>query len=231
MSLTKRTWDALTCTNIETKGLDRRKDCIGVVEFQLKSGSAVVSDPCYARSEQRHCMETVSSIRTGRWLARIHCTDWDASKHGIASLIAYHDSIENTWPEYVLDEIVGTPGKLGIDTGQIGIFDDTVYPQDAKDQAAFSRMLFDARDRHIGVFPVSNGYGVLLRDDDSRATLSTTSQKCADSDKKQVVMMRIDLGHELTKGQLPLDDLMHKLIDRSSSQHPVLQQSSSVPTS
>ena len=89
------------------------------------SGKVVVSDPCYARSVW--CMSTGIDVKPGEYATYIFKKDEKKFGIRVAGIMAVHtdyiDSIKETWEPY---------DSVGVDSGQCGIFDDTVYPSDEK---------------------------------------------------------------------------------------------------
>ena len=102
-----------------------KKSLIDVGYIDL-SGKAVVSDPCYDRNVW--CMLTGIDVKPGQYATYI--VKKDEKKFGIrvAAIMAVHtdyvDSIKTDWEPY--------DGCVGVDSGQCGIFDDTLYPVDEK---------------------------------------------------------------------------------------------------
>jgi len=94
---------------------------LGTVEF---SGRVVVSDPCYDRTTW--CMQPDFPVRRGRY--QVFATISDEGEMGlrVASLMVCHEDFVDEalaleWQVAVTD--------IGVDSGQCGFFDDSVYPQ------------------------------------------------------------------------------------------------------
>jgi len=94
---------------------------LGTVEF---SGRVVVSDPCYDRTTW--CMQPDFPVRPGRYQVFVTISDEGEMGLRVASLMVCHeDYVDETlaleWQVAVTD--------IGVDSGQCGFFDDSVYPQ------------------------------------------------------------------------------------------------------
>jgi hypothetical protein len=87
------------------------------------SDKVVVSDPCYDRDVW--CMQTDIPVKPGRYNVMILLSDEKKWGTRVANLILIHEdhqgSPQKDW-KYVCSSI-------GVDSGQCGIFDDTIYPQ------------------------------------------------------------------------------------------------------
>ena len=85
------------------------------------SGKVVVADPCHDRNSR--CIEKDIAIKPGLYYATIL-----ASNKGVKCIMAVHcDFLQSKTLK--LDLI---SDKIGVDSGQCGIFDDTIYPMDKK---------------------------------------------------------------------------------------------------
>jgi hypothetical protein len=86
-----------------------------VGSFQIKSGSVVVSDPCYDLGTW--CQGVLKNVKNGKWNASTLTTD-----NHTAVLIASHESIKNkiayTCPSWNDEKF-----EVGVDAGLAGIFD------------------------------------------------------------------------------------------------------------
>jgi len=95
--------------------------CLGAVEF---SGKVVVSDPCYDRGTW--CAQTDFPVKPGRY--QVHATFSDEGGFGlrVAALAFYHEDFmqQALWMEWQ-----EACTNIGVDSGQCGVFDDTIYPQ------------------------------------------------------------------------------------------------------
>lgn len=87
------------------------------------SGKVVTSDPCYDRDVW--CMTKDIIIKPGRYATYIVKKDEKDFGSRVAAIIVIHtdytESLKQDWKPY--------GSLLGVDSGQCGIFDDTVYPQ------------------------------------------------------------------------------------------------------
>jgi len=88
------------------------------------SGKVVVSDPCYDRDVW--CMITDLAVKPGQYRAWVILSDEKNWGERVAALIVVHeDSLHEKIRLWQPVE-----GTLGVDSGQCGIFDDSVYPCD-----------------------------------------------------------------------------------------------------
>jgi len=95
--------------------------CLGAVEF---AGKVVVSDPGYDRNAQ--CIQTDVHVKPGRYQVFAAFSDEGEFGQRVAALTLYHEAymqqaLGMEWQEALT--------SIGVDSGQCGIFDDTIYPQ------------------------------------------------------------------------------------------------------
>ena len=86
--------------------------------FENKSGALRLSDPCYP--DDTWCAETVNCV-TGTWEASIvkkHVPDWGDRVFELIARAKAQDGASTPWIE---------GGTLGVDSGQMGIFDEAYY--------------------------------------------------------------------------------------------------------
>lgn len=95
------------------------------------SGKVVVSDPCYKRNGW--CMAKDVAVKSGEYATYFVMKDdmdWGVM---VAAVIAVHvdyaDSMKADWELYDC--------VLGVDSGQCGIFDDTIYPKHKKPRGKY----------------------------------------------------------------------------------------------
>lgn len=56
-------------------------------QFEITSGKAVVSDPCYERNENTMILGVLNNVSNGTWAAHVHKTEVrDGAKHAPSSL-------------------------------------------------------------------------------------------------------------------------------------------------
>lgn len=81
------------------------------INFEIPSGVVIIGDPCYKKSEQISL-----AVQNGLWVGRVKLRQgW------VGELIVSHDT--NKYYRWkLLDEI-------GVDSGQAGIFDISIYPE------------------------------------------------------------------------------------------------------
>ena len=105
-------------------------DELGPIEL---SGTVVVSDPCYDRDVW--CMKPGVKVKPGKY--RVFVSRQNEGRFGIriACIMVVHEDYEaadiKKWDV--------CSGSIGVDSGQCGIFDDTIYPmmQDHQDFEPF----------------------------------------------------------------------------------------------
>ena len=91
-------------------------------DFQIISGKAVVSDPCYTRGTW--CAGVIKNVKNGTWVGIIRKSDEGKWGTRVAELLAFHEDYlglieRKTWDWQPID--------VGVDSGQCGIFDETHY--------------------------------------------------------------------------------------------------------
>lgn len=92
-------------------------------QFEVTSGALIVSDPCYKREyleDGTDIMGRIEGVRNGIWYAEVHL---DCGT--VTELVA---TAEETFPKewwWRREKFF----EVGVDSGQAGIFDDSVYPQ------------------------------------------------------------------------------------------------------
>lgn len=109
---------------IETKG----KELYGYIgtyalgTFYVDSGKLMVSDPCYDIGTW--CQGSIDNVPNGTWNAKIIRTDENSWGVRCAELHAYHESTNGLFLDWIKSDI-----RVGVDSGQAGIFDYAKYPQ------------------------------------------------------------------------------------------------------
>jgi len=94
---------------------------LGAAEF---SGKVIISDPCYDRGTR--CAQADFPVMPGRYLVfAVHSDEGDMGRR-VAALVFCHKGFvlrmyKDEWKEVL--------SNIGVDSGQCGIFDDTIYPQ------------------------------------------------------------------------------------------------------
>ena len=95
-------------------------------KFQMTSGKARVSDPCY--DKDTWCAGTVSSVQNGSWIAHVvkkDCREWgERCSRLIAHFVDFPapTKCDSKWKVQDID--------VGVDSGQAGIFDETYFKDD-----------------------------------------------------------------------------------------------------
>lgn len=93
-------------------------------KFELNSGNVMVSDPCYEVGSWGQAQ--LNNTKKGEWIAKIK--QFDEGEWGIRNgeLIALHKSIDiSNELNWKLEKAI-----IGVDSGQAGIFDLTVFRND-----------------------------------------------------------------------------------------------------
>ena len=107
--------------------------CSPVKTFDVKSGNVHLSDPCYDRATVRSAGNYKVPAQNGTWLTTVV---YDSQNEPSILLAAF----ENEAAPFVIQAIVdGGPRALfalekfrkliSVDSGQVGIFDDSLYPK------------------------------------------------------------------------------------------------------
>jgi len=90
-------------------------------EFTIKSGSMILSDPCYERGIW--CQGFVPKVKNGRWVAEVEFIGNRVSrlmaKHENAYDVRYSNDVEHNGQELDFNG--------GVDSGQFGYFDSDEY--------------------------------------------------------------------------------------------------------
>ena len=87
--------------------------------FSVESGAVFVSDPCYQLDTW--CAKKLTDVRNGKWLATVEYSNEGSWGIRVARLIAWHSDLGND-PE-ALEFFEPIFGTLGVDSGQMSIFD------------------------------------------------------------------------------------------------------------
>ena len=95
---------------------------------RIKLGRDVcISDPCYDRDVW--CMEILHNVKPGLWNVEVSVGEIDSWGERVYVLALYHEDFLHEekkspdWKEYAI---------LGVDSGQMSVFDDQYYRQDEK---------------------------------------------------------------------------------------------------
>ena len=88
--------------------------------FQIKSGKAMVSDPCYEKGTW--CQGVLKNVKNGKWNAVVLKSDEGSWGNRCAVLIATHESIKGdiaySCPSWNKEDF-----EVGVDAGIAGIYD------------------------------------------------------------------------------------------------------------
>jgi hypothetical protein len=84
-------------------------------EFEITSGSAMVSDPCY---DETWCQGIINNVKNGTWKAYLHIID-----KRVGYILCHHIShiclLDNSWKKEKFE--------VGVDSGQAGVYDESKY--------------------------------------------------------------------------------------------------------
>jgi hypothetical protein len=97
--------------------------------FEVKSGAVFVSDPCYKLDTW--CAKKLENVRNGKWLATVEYSNEGSWGIRVARLVAWHSDL-GTNPE-ALEFFESISGTLGVDSGQMSIFDYDKFKGDSDD--------------------------------------------------------------------------------------------------
>jgi len=97
------------------------------------SGKVVISDPCYDRDVW--CMKTDFPVKPGPYKAQVTYSDEGEFGVRVAAIALVHKEHE----QMTLTGWKNIDADIGVDSGQCGIFDNSIYPQakDHPDNASF----------------------------------------------------------------------------------------------
>ena len=123
--------------------MDNKMDYIG--DFEVESGSVMVSDPCYKPGTW--CQAKLDDVYNGKWKA------WAIQRDGrVAELIASCMIVDDPYDigETLIDPERKKPFDIGVDSGQCGIFDAKHYQQDSDivDDPEFDAILGEGTTKH-----------------------------------------------------------------------------------
>jgi hypothetical protein len=90
--------------------------------FEIESGKAFVSDPCY--DLDTWCAKVVENVKNGTWLAQIETMKTWGER--VSKLTCFHESVRV--PEYLAFAMIDA--DIGVDSGQAGIFDVNHFKRD-----------------------------------------------------------------------------------------------------
>ena len=96
-------------------------------EFEIKSGEVIISDPCYRKG----ALGTLElNVKKGIWIGEIYISKEMERKEvrngHISSIVVYHKNSGTTFRGFCWDLY----GHINVDSGQAGIFDNNIYPDD-----------------------------------------------------------------------------------------------------
>ena len=92
--------------------------------FNVSSGKVIVSDPCYDRGTL--CAGLLENVKNGTWNASVDVLS-SSETHGwgkrVGTLYAYTKHSLSSFQQHTVAKF-----EVGVDSGQAGIFCDSVYP-------------------------------------------------------------------------------------------------------
>lgn len=107
---------------IKIKQPNRPSQTIQLGEFAVVSGQLTISDPCY--DTDVWCKGDQPFARNGQWRSSILEVEIDDRGSRVAMLVAHHEACAVS-----IDDLRWqlTPIRVGVDSGQAGIFDSRFY--------------------------------------------------------------------------------------------------------
>ena len=107
-----------------------KPETLGYVDL---TGKTIVSDPCYGRDVW--CMKRDLSVKPGQYKVNVVYSDEGDWGMRVAGIVLVHRDYEGV----SLTRWVNDPADIGVDSGQCGIFDDSIYPisKDGPEREAF----------------------------------------------------------------------------------------------
>lgn len=105
----------------------KNTEVVNIGKFEIESGVIRISDPCY--DKETWCAGTVNG-KKGTWNAFVKLSDEDDWGERVVELVTYH-SDNNNIPN--IDELEWEQTEIdgGVDSGQLGIFDDKYYQDES----------------------------------------------------------------------------------------------------
>jgi hypothetical protein len=100
------------------------KMIVDVGTFEVRSGTLVVSDPCYG--EGVWCQGRLDGVKAGRWRAAVDREPVDGWGKRNAALFAWHEASDVT-PLAVGARWADAEFEVGVDSGQAGFWDLPAY--------------------------------------------------------------------------------------------------------
>lgn len=112
--------------------------------FEITSGAARITDPCY--SKDTWCSGVITNVQTGTWLCEVLMQD-DRVSRLFASVKDDNSSVVYKTAEF----------EVGVDSGQAGIFDESLFPDKAEDDEAHDAFY----DKVCAITLAPDGFGVV----------------------------------------------------------------------
>lgn len=117
--------------------------------FEVTSGSVACSDPCYEYPD------VMTSAKNGKWMVKIDkqdCGNWGCR---VSRMLVHHEDFSPIGKRYTIKNSV-----IGVDSGQAGVFDASVYGRDGFYDSCCSATLGKQGFGHVRKgFVTSSGYG------------------------------------------------------------------------
>jgi Protein of unknown function (DUF4241) len=106
-------------------------------KFDIKSGKAMVSDPCYTKGTW--CQGELDKVKNGEWVANVEQSDEGMWGIRNSELIAYHNQygMPSSW-QWSRENF-----DIGVDSGQCGFYDLDFYRNDSMVGEIENRLHFD----------------------------------------------------------------------------------------
>ncbi len=99
-------------------------DAIDLGEFDITSGTVIVSDPCYSLGTW--CQGKLENVKKGKWMAFCHKADIEHWGNRVTVLTAMHKDLYISKDGTEI-EMIPLNFNIGVDSGQCGIFDIDVF--------------------------------------------------------------------------------------------------------
>lgn len=110
-------------------------------KFTINSGIIRVTDPCYSKNnDYDYTINVLTNCKPGIWIAEPIFVDYNVWGLRCKEIRIYHEN------HYTINPIITTQNPVGVDSGQLGLFDNQLYPEiigNYYDQNSFYRKICD----------------------------------------------------------------------------------------
>lgn len=97
--------------------------------FQVKSSKLMVTDPCYDKGTW--CQGVLENVKNGEWVGIVDYHNDDDWGRRISAVYAFYNGDDRTIGDLPWQK--QSKIDVGVDSGQAGLFDERLYPQDPRD--------------------------------------------------------------------------------------------------